>query len=179
MIGSFARSAVAIALLVAGGCASLGSAPSATEIGTFHVTAKRTSDSCGDASPTLPATVEFDVRFLREADTIYWDNGQDMVGGTLTDDHKFSFDTTLTLDMRAQDGSAAGLPPCSIARRDRADGTLSDASDAFTGTLTYDFTPTQGSDCSDLLQGATAQFSTLPCSATYDTTAKRTVAPGQ
>ena len=44
---------------------------------------------------------------------------------------------------------------------------------SFTGTVTYAFLATSGSNCSDQLTTAGGQYSTLPCTITYSVKATR------
>ncbi len=148
-----------------------------TDLGTFRVDATRTANTCGDSAlGGAPATWSFELRLRRDEGAMYWDNGVEVIPGALgADGQSFSFDTGIVVDMRAE--GSVGLPPCSIARHDRASGTLDAEDDAFTGSLAYDFAATQGSDCTDLVTSEMPSFAALPCSMKYDLEAKRSVAP--
>jgi hypothetical protein len=147
------------------------------DLGTFRVDATREANTCGDAAlGGAPATWSFELRLRRGDSALYWDNGVEIIPGVLgADGQSFSFDTGIVVDMRAQ--GSAGLPPCSVARRDRASGTLDAEDDAFKGSLSYDFAPTQGSACEDLVTSEMPSFGALPCSMKYALDAERSVAP--
>jgi len=143
-------------------------------IGVFSVDAKRDANTCGDGPLGAPATWTFEMKLSRETGIIYWNNGAEYIQGQLASDkHAFTFDTTVVVDMRA-DESMPWLPPCSVARRDQASGTIADDDESLTGKLSYDFAPTTGSDCSDLTTSDPLVFATLPCGMAYSLTATRT-----
>lgn len=143
-------------------------------IGVFSVEAKRDANTCGEGPLGAPATWTFEMRLSRETQIIYWNNGAEYIQGELeADKHTFTFDTTIVVDMRA-DGTMPWLPPCSVARRDQASGKIADDDASLTGKLSYDFSPTEGSDCSDLTTSEPLVFTTLPCGMAYSLTANRT-----
>jgi hypothetical protein len=143
-------------------------------IGAFTVDAKSETNTCGADVFDAPVPWIFDVRLSRDLDLIYWDNGAEFVTGKLASDKRsFSFDTTILVDMRDQN-SAPWLPPCTMQRRDRSDGKIADDDTAFTGQLSYDYAPTSGSDCSDLVMTEPPLFAVLPCGMTFTLAAKRT-----
>jgi hypothetical protein len=156
-------------------------------LGTFHVVGTRTTNQCGEGALGATATWEFDVDLARDEGAVYWDNGAQVLTGALDDDGvTFSIDATVVVDMR--DEATAGYPPCSIARTDAARCALDDAGDdveAFSGTLRYDFAPTTGSSCGDLVLNGASEFppagdpvfETLPCGMVYELAATRTAAP--
>jgi hypothetical protein len=85
----------------------------------------------------------------------------------------FSFDTQVIMDMRM--AGQVGLPPCSLARADHAQGTLDSTTDAvgsFTGELSYQFTATAGSQCDDVIYGTTPIVAALPCGMSYQLAGK-------
>jgi hypothetical protein len=143
-------------------------------IGVFAVDAKRDANTCGEGPLGAPATWSFEMRLSREVGTIYWNNGAEYIQGKLdADGHSFTFDTTLIVDMR-DENSAPWLPPCSVARRDQSSGKIADDDASLTGKLSYDFSPTQGSDCADLVTTDPKVFMTLPCGMAYTIEADRT-----
>ncbi|MFO0757935.1 MAG: hypothetical protein U0359_15670 [Byssovorax sp.] len=155
-----------------------------TELGTFHVTATLTQNSCGDGALGSMKSWEFDVKLSRDVDYLFWNNGaQQVASAESSDGSTFHIDADVMMNMR-QEGDSG--PPCSVARHDAAVVTLpAGATDvtSFTGTLDYDFAPTSGSDCSDLVVGGSPNpkampvFAQLPCSFGYSMTATRTKAP--
>jgi len=178
-MGLSARCHALVGALVLAGCGDGSVDPHhpGADLGAFRVEATRKTNTCGDSAlGGAPATWSFELRLRRGDGVMYWDNGVEVIpGGLGADGQSFSFDTGIIVDMRAQGG--AGLPPCSVARRDRASGTLDAEDDAFTGSLAYDFAPTQGSDCADLVTGEMPSFAALPCSMSYELDATRSVAP--
>lgn len=143
-----------------------------TDLGSFSVTATVTSNTCGEGALGEQASWTFPVRLSRdiEGGALYWNNGQAAIAGALSDDaESFSFDTSVIENMR--DPSVVGPPPCSIARADIASGKLDTAKGAvgsFTGTLSYQFAPTVGSVCDDLVDSETPIVAQFPCGFSYD-----------
>ena len=149
------------------------------ELGTYHVAATRGDNSCGDGALGNTATWEFDVKLARGGSEIFWNNGAEMIDGTIdADETTFHFTTGVLMNMR--NTAIHGPPPCSIQRTDRADGTLAATGDdvaSFAGKLEFAFAPTDGSSCDDLITGSTAVLAALPCGIRYAITGTRTVAP--
>lgn len=145
-------------------------------LGTFHVTAKETQNSCGAGALGATATWEFDVKLAWGEGQIFWNSGGEIVVGALSEDRRsFEIATSVLMDMRTEED--AGKPPCSILRTDVAKGTLETSGESvssFGGTLSYAFDPTADSDCTDLLGPETPVLAALPCSMTYGFTAPRT-----
>jgi len=157
-----------------------------TALGTFHVTATRTENTCGEGALGSTPTWEFDVELARDKATLFWDNGAQVVSGPgSADGTRFQIDADVVMNMR--EGGDPG-PPCSIHRHDTAVVTLpaGDGADVatFTGTLTFAFAPTAGSDCADLVLGGAPNPKTampivtqLPCDFGFSMAAARTKAP--
>ncbi len=146
-------------------------------IGMFKVAAKLDTNTCGAGALDAPITWDFNIRLSRDGEFIYWDKNGEVVTGQLSADKRtFSFDTTVALNMRDAN-SDPFLPPCTVERRDRSDGQIAEGDASFSGTLSYDFTPTVGSDCADLVFGEAPVFIAIPCAMTYKLTATRTDAP--
>lgn len=149
-----------------------------TSLGKFHVTAAQTQNDCGDGALGAPATWEFDVRLAWEDDSLFWNSGGDVIVGVLSADRTtFEIQSDVVIDMRTEED--AGKPPCTIDRHDVAKGTLEVSGEgegvsAFGGTLSYAFTPADGSDCSDLSSPETPVIAGLPCSMKYTFDAPRT-----
>lgn len=148
-------------------------------LGTYHVAAKRGANTCGDGALGNQAAWEFDVKLARGGAQIFWNNGAEVIDGTIDADQKsFHFDTGVLMNMRTAEDH--GLPACSIERSDHADGTLAATGTdvaSFEGKLAFDFAPSAGSSCDDLVQGSTAILAALPCSIVYAITGTRTAAP--
>lgn len=143
-------------------------------IGAFRVDADRKASSCGEGALGSMPKWSFDVKLSRGDGELFWDNGAEVVPGVLQpDDKTFSFESGIIVDMRDA-SSPPDLPPCSLARADHASGKLADDDATFTGELSYDFAPTQGSDCTDLVAGAAPIFAALPCGMSYALSATRT-----
>jgi hypothetical protein len=150
-----------------------------TDLGTFQVTGSSIANTCGEGALGEQQTWPFTVKLARDTSNVFWDNGQAVIAGALASDGvSFSFDSGVVMDMRPPENT--GLPPCSLSRTDHAAGTLgSTGTDvtSFSGQLTYQFSPTAGSRCDDVVSGPTALVATLPCGFGYQLTAQRTVAP--
>ena len=148
-------------------------------LGTYHVAAKRGANTCGDGALGNQAAWEFDVKLARGGAQIFWNNGAEIIDGTIDADEKsFHFDTGVLMNMRTAEDH--GLPACSIERSDHADGTLAATGTdvaSFEGKLAFGFAPSAGSSCDDLVQGSTAILAALPCSIVYAITGTRTAAP--
>jgi len=146
------------------------------QLGTFHITAKEQHNSCGSGALGAPAVWELDVKLAWGDGTIFWNSGGEVISGVLSDDRtQFDIQTDVVIDMRTD--ADKGKPPCSMARHDTAKGTLALAGDAVSeakGALSYDFAPTEGSKCGDLVTSDPALFEVLPCSIEYAFTAPHT-----
>jgi hypothetical protein len=145
-------------------------------LGTFHITAKQTQNSCGDGALGAPPVWEFDVKLSWAEDSIFWNSGGEVIPGTLSDDRaSFEIASDVVMNMRTE--ADAGKKPCSIARHDEAKGKLvaqGEGVASVSGTLSYAYTPTSGSDCTDLVASEAPLFAALPCAMTYSFEAPRT-----
>ena len=172
--------------LLAGGCVEAFGDKDAHQpgepLGSFHVVAKQTANGCGEGALGSTASWSFDVKLSKDQSQLFWNNGEEIVVGTLSGDGSFAFTSGVEMDMRSgasgEGGGSGGpkLPPCSIDRTDTASGALEGGADVtgFQGKLSYGFAPTTGSSCGDLVSGPSAAFATLPCSMTYALTATKT-----
>lgn len=144
------------------------------DLGAFQVTGTIATNTCGQGALGEQSTWQFPVHLARATGILYWNNGQAVIPGVLAADGvSFSFDTSVVMDMRSPD--QVGLPPCSLARADHAQGTLDSASDtvgSFTGQLSYQFAPTMGSQCDDVVSGAAPIVAALPCGMSYQLAGK-------
>ena len=149
------------------------------ELGTYHVAATREASTCGEGALGNQAAWEFDVKLARGGAEIFWNNGAEIISGTIdADEQSFHFDTGVLMNMRTAESH--GLPACSIRRTDRAAGKLAATGDdvaSFSGKLAFDFAPTEGSSCADLVTGSTAILASLPCGIVYAIKGTRTAAP--
>lgn len=145
-----------------------------TDLGSFVVTATNTANSCGAGALGEQSSWQFNVNLSRDTagGILYWNNGQAAINGTLSSDGEtFTFDTQVIQNMR--DPNVVGPPPCSIARADHAEGKLDTATGAvnsFSGTLSYQFAPTSGSNCDDLVDSDTPLVLQFPCGFSYSMT---------
>jgi hypothetical protein len=140
-----------------------------TALGTFDVSATVTANTCGAGALGEQSPWAFPIKLSRDPGALYWNNGQDVIVGTLAADNvTFSFSTSVIQNMR--DPNVVGPPPCSVTREDSASGALDAATGAvssFSGQLSYQFTPTAGSSCDDLVTGAAPVVAQLPCGFGY------------
>jgi hypothetical protein len=150
-----------------------------TQLGTFHVVGKLTTNTC-DATGGVPDPWEFDVKLARDRSTLYWIQGGPPVQGTLDSKSHTSMTSSDTQTLESND---AGVATCALTRDDVLDATLlADPDDsaavlAAVGTLSYSFSQRSDTDCSDQLTISGGGFETLPCSVSYVITAKRTALP--
>jgi hypothetical protein len=146
-------------------------------LGAFDVVATLKATSCGVGALGMANQWAFVVGLGRDGAAATWDVGGGPISGSADGSGlELSFDASFVIDMRKEgDGGHNDLPACKIERRDLATAILDDAKDprTFSGTLTYTFTPTTGSNCADLFVGNTAQFAELPCTAQYGVTGKK------
>jgi hypothetical protein len=146
-------------------------------LGTFHVTGNLTSDTC--QAPLLGVTPEwaFDVKLSREADTLYWLNGQEAIPGTIAQDGTtFDFESGVEITLQAAQGAQAG---CSMLRSDTANGVLSSSTTdvpSFSVDMNFGYAAEPGSQCAGWV-GVQGGFATLPCRVSYSLTAERTALP--
>jgi hypothetical protein len=134
------------------------------DLGRFAVGARLKSTTCGAQALDTPADWNFDVVLSRDYDLLYWNTGKDAVEGTIeADGRTFSFSSETVVDFDMSGNPRA----CSVVRTDSASGTFDDGKKmrSFEGSLSYSFAPKAGTDCSDLIAGAS--FDELPCSMSY------------
>lgn len=145
-------------------------------LGTYHLTAKQKSNDCGSGALGAPPVWELDVKLAWSDGTLFWNSGGEVISGSLSSDRtQFDIQTDVVVDMRTD--ADKGKPPCKMARHDAAQGKLTrdgDTVPAAKGALTYDFAPTEGSQCADLVTSETPLFEALPCSIEYSFNADRT-----
>jgi hypothetical protein len=146
-----------------------------TPLGTYHVDAKLSDDSCGP-SAGAPSDWPFDVKLSRDGSTLYWVQGGLPVQGTLDSSGRATMKSSDTRSIHDAD-SKAGLAACSMTRDDALEMTLAPDEGGFTGTLSYTFSQADGSDCSDQLTSSGGSFAALPCTTKYALTATRTALP--
>lgn len=143
-----------------------------TDLGSFQVTATVTANTCGAGALGEQSPWAFSVQLARDPGALYWNNGQAVITGSLAGDSvTFGFDTSVVENMR--NPNVVGPPPCSMDRHDTASGTLGAATGAvssFSGQLSYQFAPTAGSNCDDLVNGDAPLVAQLPCGFTYQMT---------
>ena len=150
--------------------------PSAS-IGRFEVQATRTQ-SCGDVGLLASPAAQTYVVTLRRVSSkmMQWDDGKNLLSCFLEPDGvTFSEQSTMSVDMRAEDD--ADLPPCVVRRSDLLSGVLqgksASSATGFEATMSYEFAPTEGSSCDDLLSSAEPIAEALPCTLEYELTATR------
>ncbi|MGK4005504.1 hypothetical protein WMF31_22960 [Sorangium sp. So ce1036] len=158
-----------------------------TALGTFHVVGTQTANTCGEGALGATRSWEFNVELARDAGVLFWDNGASLVPGVLDEDLlSFSVEARVVVDMRT--GDMPPGPPCSVERRDRVRGELGGAGRGlddddvtrFEGRLSFDYAPTAGSRCEDLVVSELSVapvFAALPCTMVYALTATRTALP--
>jgi len=146
-----------------------------TPIGTFHVVGKIDSNACGDALGVTDPW-QFDIRLAVDPGRLYWVQGGPAVGGVMDAKSHATLQSSDTRTLHQADPKH-GLGFCSITRNDSVDVTLAADQASFTGTLSYEFVATDGSDCSDQLSVAGGSFGALPCTTKFVLSATRTALP--
>jgi len=173
-----ARFAIALLALSAAACSGKDPYNPGEPIGEFHVTAKLVSSTCGQT----PNPWEFDVKLRHDQSTLFWVQGGAPANGHVDPRARATITSTASQTLRDADPKT-GLPACVVSRADALDVTLASggapASDlktatAFAGSLTYTFTPGQGSDCSDQLLSTSGDYESLPCAIHYELSGQRT-----
>lgn len=141
-------------------------------IGTFHVTSKLVSTSCGP----VPDPWEFDVRLRFKDETLYWVQGDAPISGVVASS-RVEMKTKDVMSVRAADPrtQTAG---CTMQRDDVVTMALTNSDQkpasaiadtaAFLGTLRYRFAPTAESDCLDQLSHSGGDYEALPCEVAYE-----------
>lgn len=174
-----------LALTCAAACSGKDPYNPGTSLGTFHVSAKLTSSTCGE----VPDPWEFDVKLAHEESTLFWIQGGAPVSGTMDNTARATLKTTDSRELRAANAKTQ-MPACVVVRDDvldvalaaeKAETPLTTVGDAtrFNGKLTYRFSPMQGSECSDQTLDQGGDFAALPCEVSYDLTAAQTKKPQQ
>lgn len=142
-------------------------------LGTYQVTGKLASSTCGDGALGAGQIWNFQVKLTRFANNIYWLNGQETLSGDIANDRRtFSIESGVKVTISE---AGRGRPGCAVMRRDDAEGKLSDSGDdveSFEGSLTFSYEATSGSDCSDWV-GSEGAVDNLPCSLRYDLDGRR------
>jgi hypothetical protein len=146
--------------------------------GRFQVEAARTK-SCGDVGLLASPAEQSYVVTLRRVSSkmLQWDDGKNLLSCLLeADGLTFAEQSSMSVDMRA-DEEPSDKPPCVVRRADLLSGVLQGTSatsaTGFEATMSYEFVPTEGSSCDDLLTGAEPIADTLPCTLEYELTATR------
>ncbi len=159
-----------VALVLGLGTASC-SMPGDT-LGVYTVTGNVTANTCG-TGPQAPDPWTFRVMLSKTPDKLYWNtmDGAPLLSGALTGS-SMSTTSTSTANVDATD---AGPGACTMTRTDALDLTLGDGASpsGFTGTLSYTFTATSDSTCSDQLSASGGMYDALPCTITYDLSGAR------
>jgi hypothetical protein len=140
-------------------------------IGAFHVTAKLVSTTCGKT----PDPWEFDVRLRHDKTILYWVQGDAPISGVVDPAAHAVLKATATQTLRAADPKSP-MAACAMGRADVLDLVLApiakpavdlQPATSFTGTLTYRFAATDGSECEDQLAASGGDFDALPCDVHY------------
>jgi hypothetical protein len=146
-------------------------------LGTYHVTGALMSDGCQAAVLGVTPNWAFDVKLSREADTLYWLNGEEAIPGTIAADGKsFDFVSGVQVTLEAAQGVHPG---CIVDRSDAGNGKLSSSSTdvkSFSIELSFAYAQESGTQCAGFV-GVEGGFAGLPCTVSYAMTAERTALP--
>jgi hypothetical protein len=144
-----------------------------TLLGTYQVQGTMVQSTCGPSAFGSTDPWNFSVKLSRDGSNLYWYTGDDAVEGAIdSDGQSFSFATTVNGVI--SNAGTGGKKGCTMVRDDGLAGKLAGSGDAisgFTGSMTYQFSQTSDSDCSNAIaqEGATA----LPCSISYSLVASK------
>jgi hypothetical protein len=140
-------------------------------LGMYTVTGQSKSNTCGLGAPD---PWKFTVQLSENGSTFYWSwlDGSPLLSGPTSSSGQVSLKNTQQVNA---DSTDAGLGPCTLERDDDLEIDLATGSTpaSFTGTISYAYTPTTGSTCTDVLGASGGSFTTLPCAVSYDVTASR------
>lgn len=149
-------------------------------LGSFTVTARLASSTCGQA----PDPWAFDVRLRHEQTTLHWVQGGVPISGELDAALSARLTSSTTETVREADAKS-GEPGCVLTRTDELDVALageggvaiSEPSEtmSFSGTLSYRFAPAAGAACWEEVD--TGAYAALPCEVRYAIQAVRTAPP--
>ena len=146
-------------------------------LGTFNVTGALVSTTCG----TTPNPWQFDVKLRHENNILYWVQGAGPISGQVDPTARAVMKATTSQTMR-EANERTRVPACVLTREDNLDVTLSPVTTpvsdmttatAFSGTLTYRFAPTEGSQCDDQLLDTGGDYAALPCEVKYTLSAQK------
>jgi len=169
---------LATAVIAAGsGCSGKDPYRPGESIGAFHVIGKLVSTTCG----TTPDPWEFDVKLRHDKTTLYWVQGDAPISAVVDAAARAQLKSTATQTVRAADAKSR-MAACALERDDVLDLALAPVAQpvdlqpitSFTGTLTYHFTATDGSECEDQLATSGGDYTVLPCDVSYTLIGKRT-----
>lgn len=166
-------------LLVLGASAACSAPPGSgrelgSDLGTFHVAASETENSCGKGSLGSTERFEFDVELARADSQLFWDG---RVGGHVGSGLDFEVSALIAVPLRAAE---ALDPGCTVSRSDHIEGILGATASGnitdFEGELRYDFAADKALACriDDLLSVGLTQ---LPCGMHYALRGERSRAP--
>lgn len=168
-----------LAGVLALGCGNLGkdAKTPGDPLGTYHVTGKLQSSTCGPGALGSSDVWEFDVKLSRDGTDLYWLTGKDVIPGRVAADGvTFAFDARVVVPVEQ---AGRGKTGCTIVRHDTASGELASTGKdvtSFDGLMRFGYTADAASDCSDVL-GVEGGLAMLPCEMSYNLAATRTAAP--
>ncbi|MET0795487.1 MAG: hypothetical protein ABW061_28470 [Polyangiaceae bacterium] len=168
-----------LCILQSAGC--VGRAQDAHEpgdrLGTFHASGKLVSDTCQANVLGVSNDWAFDVKLSREANTLYWLNGEEAIPGTIAvNGTTFGFQSGVEVTLEAARGVQPG---CIILRSDNASGELSSKTSnvkSFSVDMSFSYSVKSGTECAGYV-GVQDGFAGLPCKVSYSLTAQRTALP--
>ncbi|MEO8900822.1 MAG: hypothetical protein ABI488_04180 [Polyangiaceae bacterium] len=146
-------------------------------LGTYHATGALVSDTCQASVLGVTPNWVFDVKLSRQADTLYWLNGEEAIPGTIASDGKsFDFESGVEVPLAAAQGVNPG---CIVDRTDVASGKLSSSSTdvkSFSVDMSFVYAAQAGTQCAGFV-GVEGGFAGLPCKVSYGLTAQRSALP--
>lgn len=146
-------------------------------LGTYHASGALVSDTCQASVLGVTSNWAFDVKLSRQADTLYWLNGEEAIPGSIASDGRsFDFQSGVEVTLATAQGANPG---CIIERTDAASGKLSSPSadvKSFSVQMTFAYAARSSSECAGFV-GVEGGFAGLPCQVSYNLSGTRTALP--
>ncbi|MBX3193321.1 MAG: hypothetical protein KF819_40435 [Labilithrix sp.] len=164
--------------LAAHGCTGKNPYAPGESLGSFAVTGKLVSTSCG----ATPDPWSFEVKLRHEDATLYWVHGGIPISGKVDKTAaRVVLKASETQTVRPADAKKK-LAACTMSREDTVDLVLSPVTlpltdlktaTEFKGALSYRFAAGEAADCSDQLLETGGDYAAIPCEVRYELSAKR------
>jgi hypothetical protein len=144
-----------------------------TALGTYAISGTSAQNTCGSGTD-MPNPWTFSIELSNDGSTLYWRQSGVTVSGTLDATSTARISAGITSQVVEAD---AASPGCRMVRSDLITITLAADRNTVSGTLAFDFSIVDGSDCSSQLSSGGGTYDALPCNLGYSFTGKRTTMP--